>query len=452
MLRRSPRFIPCIHWLTVFIIASILCITAQTEKRYTYNFILQWDAYGYSMYNSSLVLGKDFKHPSYLDTLDTIYHPSQSGYGRHALPNGNTVFKYTLGNSLMTLPFYYLGHLEAKREGWPRDGMSLPYQKAVLKATLFWSIMGLIFLMLALRQRFSPVVTSITLLLIALGTNYFYYAGFEMGMSHPLNFFWFAFAIWAATKWLQNFKWKDAVFLGIAMGFIGLVRPTDLVFSIFIALLFLSSQPGVQSLIQRRRLFLQAIAAVVLALIILSIQLLYWKWISGNWFVDSYQGEHFDFRHPHILDGLFSYKKGWFIYTPIALFATLGIGPLWRRDKWLAIAIAAFWILNVYLTFSWEVWWYGGGFGARSLIQSLALLALPMAALVDFILVKWRTNRFLLSAFIIVGLFFLSLNLFQSYQYDQNILHWDRMSKETYWKTFGRTKLSREEFIKLYGE
>jgi hypothetical protein len=452
MLRSLHQFKPAIHWLTVIIIALILCITARNEKRHTYNFVLRWDVYGYSMYNSTVLLQKDLKHPSYLDTIDVLYKPAADGYARNVLPNGNTVFKYTLGNSLMTLPFYYLGHLEAKRKGWPVDGMSLPYQKAVLIATLFWSILGLIFLTLALRQRFSPVVTSITLLLIALGTNFFYYSSYETGLTHPLNFFWFAFGSWAATRWLRNYRWTDVMLSGIAGGFIGLVRPTDLVFGLFIAVLFLATIARLESTKQKKRLFVQAIAAVVIALLILSIQLIYWKWISGKWMVDSYPGEHFDFSHPHITDGLFSYKKGWYVYTPVAFFATMGIVTLWLRDRLLATAIAAFLVINIYITFSWQQWWYGGSFGARPMIPTLALLALPLAALVETVLAKWRRNRFVLTAFIISGLFFLSLNIFQSHQYDHNVLHWDRMSKETYWKTFGRSRLSHEEFVRLYGE
>jgi hypothetical protein len=295
-------------------------------------------------------------------------------------------------------------------------------------------------------------VTAVTLLLVGLGTNFFFYASYETGMSNPLNFFWFAVSTWAATRWLQNHRWTESLILGMAFGFIGLVRPTDLVFGIFIAILFLASVKTITPGAVRKRLMVQAMIAAIVALLLFSIQLFYWKWVSGHWLLDSYPGEHFDFTRPHIFDGLFSYKKGWYVYTPIALFATLGIVQLWLRDRLLAIAVITFFVINVYITFSWEMWWYGGGFGARSMLQTLALMAFPLAALVEWILRRWGRKPFVISLFIIVAALLIGLNLFQSYQYDETILHWENMDRNSYWKTFGKTHISQEEFKQLYGE
>ena len=45
--------------------------------------------------------------------------------------------------------------------------------------------------------------------------------------------------------------------------------------------------------------------------------MLYWKHIMGTFFFYSYDQEGFFFGNSHVLDGLLSYRKGWFIYTPI---------------------------------------------------------------------------------------------------------------------------------------
>jgi hypothetical protein len=101
----------------------------------------------------------------------------------------------------------------------------------------------------------------------------------------------------------------------------------------------------------------------------------------------------------------------------------------------LRFPIILFLILNLYIVFSWWCWWYGGSFGQRSLIESYALLALPFAAFIKFISEKkWYYNII----FYAIALFFVWLNIFQTYQYEHHSLHWDAMTKELYFKQFGK--------------
>jgi hypothetical protein len=44
--------------------------------------------------------------------------------------------------------------------------------------------------------------------------------------------------------------------------------------------------------------------------------------------------------------------------------------------------------------------------------------------------------------FIVMGLFVV-LNIFQTYQYSMGLIHWSRMSKEFYWRVFGKTEFDR---------
>ncbi|MCB0815419.1 MAG: hypothetical protein KDB87_19920, partial [Flavobacteriales bacterium] len=53
----------------------------------------------------------------------------------------------------------------------------------------------------------------------------------------------------------------------------------------------------------------------------------YWKVYGGAWIFDSYQnpGEGLDLFYPHLHRFLFSFRKGWFIYTPLMLVAAAGL-------------------------------------------------------------------------------------------------------------------------------
>ena len=60
-------------------------------------------------------------------------------------------------------------------------------------------------------------------------------------------------------------------------------------------------------------------------------QMIYWNEMTGHWLYFSYgSDERFFFGDPAIIKGLFSYRKGLFIYTPLLLFA-------FRRD-YIAVA------------------------------------------------------------------------------------------------------------------
>ena len=94
-------------------------------------------------------------------------------------------------------------------------------------------------------------------------------------------------------------------------------------------------------------------------------------------------------------------------------------------------------VVHVYITFSWWCWWYGGTFGQRAMIEIYPLLALPLCAFIERVrtaAVGWRI------AGIIMGAFFILLNMFQTYQYELGLLHYDAMSRELYFKQFGKVR------------
>jgi len=167
-------------------------------------------------------------------------------------------------------------------------------------------------------------------------------------------------------------------------------------------------------------------------------QMLYWKSVSGQWLYYSYKEEEgFFFGNPQIIRGLFSYRKGWLLYTPIMVLALSGIAVLWKHRREFFLPILVFAILNIYIVLSWWTWWYGGGFGQRAFIESYALLAIPFATLLHAA-GKWKK----IVKWVFVALTFLLIvhGVFQTAQYHYGAIHWDSMNKTTYWASFGRTK------------
>ena len=71
----------------------------------------------------------------------------------------------------------------------------------------------------------------------------------------------------------------------------------------------------------------------------------------------------------------------------------------------------------------------------RALIDSYGMLAIPMAAFFSG-MQKYGRNVFVGAT--LVATLLIAQNLFHIRKYKTNAIHWDSMSKEAYWETFGK--------------
>lgn len=343
--------------------------------------------------------------------------------------------KFTMGMAFMYLPFFLIGHLLAHIFDYTAYGYSLPYFILICISSWFYAFLGLFYLRKILLKHYNDVVVGFTLISIAFATNLFYYVTQETAMSHAYSFCLFSVFIWKTISWHNQKTFKTAITLGLLMGLITLIRPTNVLLA-FVFILY--NVTSFKLLKDKVALFLQyknQIFTIIICTIIIWIpQFVFWKSLTGHWFFNSYGKEGFYFSNPKILDGLFSYRKGWLVYTPLMLFAILGITFLFKeRNKW-AVPILFFLILNVYVVFSWWCWWYGGSFGSRPMIDSYALLAIPLASFFSYFDKK---TSYLRSVSLFIIFLTVVLNLFQTLQ-TKSCLHYDGMTKEAYWSNFTR--------------
>jgi hypothetical protein len=149
--------------------------------------------------------------------------------------------------------------------------------------------------------------------------------------------------------------------------------------------------------------------------------------------VNSYPDEQFFWGNPHFIDGLFSYRKGWLLYTPVMIFALLGIPFLFKRLKEFSWAITIFISVATYIIVSWWCWWYGGSFGMRSFVDYYGILAIPMAL---FFTILWDYRKY--SKIVVLNIVFLSLaqNYFFMEKYKRESLHYDSTTKASFWHSF----------------
>ena len=404
------------------------------------------DRAGYYLYLPAVFIYQDLERFEFYPRIANAYQlGGGSDYGLHKMENGNLLNKYPIGSSILNLPFFLIAHTYCTTtNAFEADGYTPPYRLAIIISNISWTLMGLLLVRKYLRRHFPERVTALVIAAISFGTNLYYYNAFEPGMSHTYSFFLFAAVLYFSDRWHDNKRPVHLYLLGLMIGLVTITRPTNVV----IAIIPLLWQAGnLTDLISRFKLFFtkhkEVIVTLVIFFAIVFIQLSYWKYATGHWIYYSYRGEGFDFAHPKIWKGLFSYRKGWFVYTPIAFIAMLGFIFLYRKNRKLTPVLVVFYLLILYLTFSWENWYYGGSYGCRPLIETLPLLSIPLAALTEKIFS--HHSKIAKSTYITVITLLISLNIFQSYQYAGNTIHWDRMSKDYYWRVFGRVHATDED-------
>ncbi len=430
LLHHAPRSMAAALLVGVLAVGVVFNVRRWNDRD-----LLRWDSDCYYLYLPATFIHHDLFALRWLERIPPGRAPDNYRFGQGVHPGKDADHrcnKCTLGVALSELPFFLVAH------AWMRatdpahaDGYAPIYQLSVAVASAVWAAAGLLVLGRFLRRRFGDGVCAAVLLALGLGTNLFFYASYAGGMAHPWLFFLCAALLHLADRWHRDQRPRDALLIGLILGLAVLTRPT----LALLTLVPLCWNPGAPRLLLRHARQ-WAVAALVGAACLLP-QLLYWKVATGHWLHYSYGEEGFDLSQPHVLDGLFSYRKGWFVYTPLALIALAGLVPLVRSTEGRAYArmLLLFGAPFLYLTFSWTQWWYGGSFGSRVMIDVLPLLAWPLAALVSHAWQRARTWRVALATVLLACI---ALNLAQQWQYKQGRILHDGMDAARYWAVFGR--------------
>jgi len=412
--------------------------------------IITWDVFGYYLYLPALFIHHDLgiRDFSWVQQLLDTYHPTISFYQAYQGPAGDFVMKYSLGLAILYTPFFFIGHLYAGAAGFAQDGLSLPYQVSLAMGTLVYAVIGLWIFRKILIRFFSDSVSSLVMIIIVLGTYYFELTAYDWAMPHNFLFFLYALIVWLTIRWHENPGWKNALLLGISCGLTILVRPTAGLIVLIPLLWNIGDKVTWKNKIELvKKQILQVVAMIVMLMLMVGIQLLYWKIHTGQWIYYSYEkGESLEWLARHIWKVLFSYKKGWLVYTPVMMFALFGFISLWKRNRSLFIPVVTFFVIDLLVISSWPTWWYGGSFSQRPFMEAYVLLAFPLGAFAG-----WLTGRkpvVKIPLFLII-LLFIILNLFQTWQYMNFILDPSQMTRKYYWTTFGRTTIKPEERLYL---
>ena len=316
----------------------------------------------------------------------------------------------TIGCALLWSPFYAVGDLTARtarNAGYDVtvDGYSRPYLAAVAYGSAVYGFLAVLLSVGAARRVLLDVpvaaaskaafhtgaaeedvgrASSASLrggLLIWIGTPLLFYMYVAPPMSHACSAF--AVAVFV-TVWLharRTWTTGQVILLGLSGALMAMVREQDVFFLLGPALDFAIAQVPRE---RWRAIGKGALCAVAFAICFLP-QLVAYMRLNGHPTPSRLVTRKMTWTAPHALEVLFSPAHGFFIWTPLAVFAIAGLVVLairHQRDRRrLAVLMLVMVALQIYVGGSVESWSVAGAFGQRRFVALTVLLTIGLAAL-----------------------------------------------------------------------
>lgn len=386
-----------------------------------------YDGFGYYMYLPHLFnKGHLNIEHEWAQDLQNKYCHGTYAYQLKEHWTGNNIDIYHMGTALIMLPSYTVADVIARAGDYETDGFSYPYMIVYQLNALLFIFLGLLYLRKLLRFFTDELRVSLILILVALGANTYFTFNYQYDLPHLYLFTLNAASLYHLFTYRETDNKRSLWFSAILFGLTVCVRPTQLIFGAIPFFLLLKKHG--KSLLLVKQLALFGIFAFLWNIP----QILYWKIIGGEFLILNLHTEDIVLTDPNLFDFLFSYRKGWLLYSPLFIILPLGWYFMYKRDKTVLYGTLSFAFFYIWVMSSWECWWYAGSFGQRPMVDVYPILAIPLAFLVDSI-----KKPVVVAASGLFAVGCIALNLIQSEQTALGILDGYRNSKEHYWHVFG---------------
>jgi hypothetical protein len=358
------------------------------------------DGFGYNAYLPAFFLDHDLTFRTMITRLSASNDPLASN-GEIILWSGIVPYKdtglyldfYPIGCAILQMPFFLVADFIGKVFGLTRFAPTTTYppvfQIANVASSTAYFLVGILFTFRTLWSLYDRQTVWLTVILMTFGTSLFHYATLDGSFAHVYSFALIALYIWLLFQYVQRPGASTAAAIGAVLGLITITRNQDA------ALGLIALGMGLQTAWQQpQHPFLRdaAIAAAFL-LAAISPQLLYWHYITGQFIINSYDATPWAFQwsNPEVSNFLFSLRKGALFWGPGFIIAFVGfffLDPrLWVCGICAFLSVA----IEIYICASWPIWWFGGGFGSRPMVDYIPVLAISCAAAISAA-IRWNAS------------------------------------------------------------
>lgn len=397
--------------------------------------ILAFDTFGYYIHLPARYIYHDpgLKNFQWVEKINQTYKNTPTFYQFAEGKDGQKVIRFYRGMSFVLTPAFWVGDMWARLSGAPRDGFSKPYTTAVWIWGLIMNFFGLWLSRKILLRYFDEITAAIALILMFLVSNLYFFMGYGNEIPHVHLFTLLCLLIWLTIRWYDKPDLITALLGGLTAGLIAVSRPSEILVLLIPLLWGVHNKETAQA---KLMLLLKNWPSVIVMGLGIALplipQLLYWKAVSGQWIFQVYNdpGSQLDLQNPRFLYTLFSFRKGWLIYSPVMVFGLWGLWKSIKDKKVWGWAAVSYFILNLYLIASFTSLI---SYGWRAFIQTYAALLLPMALFAQYVIQLHRVRQYFWG---IILIFLGVLNIFQAMQIHQGTISGSRMTRAYYFATF----------------
>ena len=402
-----------VEWL-LFMLVTILCLAGAWQihvDRLGEFFPKAWDGLGYYQWLPVTFVTHDFDRMLWCHTITVE----------------KSISLFTVGVSVLQLPFFLISQWLVWLFGYDNTGMSSPNAVAMMVSAAVYTGAGAVF-SFKLARRFSNTPAALLAVVgIFACSNLYFFATDSPLMSHVYSYFLIALFAWCSVCIVGGTPrgWHIVAWL-FSGALLVLIRHVNLVVFLFPLFLAWGSTDGIpaawRNLLKQRGAF---ILGLVLALIPWVLQVIYWHYITGDFYANGYAYKDEHFQWDKMVPGmvLFSPISGWFVYSPVFLIVvpTLLLHA-WRNTR-TARAILLILVLAVLIYSAWWCWWLGAGYGYRGLIDFYGLLTIPFAWFFRSVLRRSIVLR-IFTGIALVALVHLNLKLLALYDFAWSLPDW----------------------------
>jgi hypothetical protein len=202
-------------------------------------------------------------------------------------------------------------------------------------------------------------------------------------------FFWY----WQRTR--ADRTWTQWLVLGLISG---LMMDVYYICAVLLVVPLAESLAGYWQGIQARqwqplgRLFLQNVLFALAALLAFLPTLIAKKIIYGGYFQFGYH-EHWSLASPALLRVCFSSEHGLFSWTPVILFAVIGLVLLQKQDRVLSLYALLAFVTYLYAIGCYANWAGISSFGNRFFVALTPLFILGLASFFEWVASAWPERR-----------------------------------------------------------
>ena len=406
---------------SVFILLFLVCLSIYFLGILKVKSFFWGDSLYYYAYTRSIVIDHD------IDFANEAFHPLL-GFPNPAEISRNTgkiTNKFSPGTALFWIPglvvgqgVSWLGNMVSGSELFVLNGSGVLSQFFVGVSAVLFSILGLWLVNKTLLEFVSKKVASLSVVLLFLTTQVFYYTTMDPLNSHSISFLLSAILLYQLTKILQSdTTWQKVLPMGIVAGFLVLVRNQDVVviLPILLALILVKKEPLLHK-INWFTLFSGSAFCVFSVQLYTTVSLF---GVLGSPYL--IRGEKLSWFQPDFYRVLFTLENGLFFFAPVLFFAVgmliqYLVSNIQKTKKHedslvpvLAFVALATFFLQLYVVACWGPEIIGGPYGSRMFVSVLPHLSIGVALLLQSLVEKLRAKQFMVFFITISTVLFINM-------------------------------------------